>query len=187
MNYAAIKKNDIANGPGVRVSLFVSGCRHHCKTCFNQEAWEFSYGRPFTKDTILEILSALDHDYISGLSFLGGEPFEPENQDGLLSLAQQFKKCFPGKTLWCYTGFSFEKDLLKGTLGNPKTVRELLSCIDVLVDGRFVEALKDPSLIFRGSSNQNIIDVPKSLSRGQMVLLKGVWRRSMGSNDILKI
>lgn len=184
MNYAVIKKNDIANGPGVRVSLFVSGCRHHCKNCFNQEAWDFSYGSPFTEDTIQEILNTLDHDYVAGLSFLGGEPFEPENQEGLLSLARQFKERFPMKTLWCYTGFTLEKDLLSGRIGNPDTVRALLSCIDVLVDGKFVEALKDPSLIFRGSSNQNIIDVPKSLEAGKTVLLPGTWKRKMGSADI---
>ena len=184
MNYAVIKKNDIANGPGVRVSLFVSGCRHHCKNCFNQEAWDFTYGAPFTEDTIEEILSALDHDYVTGLSFLGGEPFEPENQEGLLSLARRFRERFPEKTLWCYTGFTLEKDLLAGNVGNPDTCRALLSCIDVLVDGKFVEALKDPSLIFRGSSNQNIIDVPSSLKEGKMVLLPGTWKRKMGSGDI---
>ena len=187
MNYAVIKKNDIANGPGVRVSLFVSGCRHHCRNCFNQEAWDFSYGSPFTEDTIQEILSALDHDYVSGLSLLGGEPFEPENQEGLLLLARRFKERFPGKTLWCYTGFTFEADILAGKVGNPQTARELLSCIDVLVDGKFVEALKDPSLIFRGSSNQNIIDVPKSLDAGRMILLEGTWKRKMGSGDIAEM
>ncbi len=187
MNYAVIKKNDIANGPGVRVSLFVSGCRHHCKNCFNREAWDFSYGAPFTEHTIQEILHALSPDYVAGLSFLGGEPFEPENQEGLLTLAQQFKEQFPQKTLWCYTGFTFDTDLLSGHVGNPGTVRDLLSCIDVLVDGRFIEELKDPSLIFRGSSNQNIIDVKKSLELGKTVLLNGTWKRTMGSTDIKEI
>jgi len=184
MNYATIKKNDIANGPGVRVSLFVSGCRHHCKNCFNEEAWDFSFGAPFTEEIQQEILTALSPSFVSGLSFLGGEPFEPENQDGLLSLAKKFKEQFPEKTLWCYTGFSFERDLLGGRVGNPATVKALLSYIDVLVDGKFVEALKDPALIFRGSSNQNIIDVPKSLEAGHMVLLEGNWKRKMGSGDI---
>ena len=184
MNYAVIKKNDIANGPGVRVSLFVSGCRHHCKNCFNQEAWDFSFGQPFTEDTIEEIMSALDHSYIAGLSLLGGEPFEPENQEGLLPLAQRFKARFPEKSLWCYTGFTFETDLLTGNIGNPQTVHSLLSCIDVLVDGRFVESLKDLSLIFRGSSNQNIINVPRSLEANRMILLEGNWQRKMGSTDI---
>ncbi len=187
MNYAAIKKNDIANGPGVRVSLFVSGCRHHCKNCFNQEAWDFSYGAPFTQEVIEEILNALDHSYVSGLSLLGGEPFEPENQEGLLSLVRQCKERFPEKTIWCYTGFTLEKDLLANRVGNPEIARELLSHLDVLVDGKFVEALKDPSLIFRGSSNQNIIDVPKSLAAGQMILLEGTWKRKMGSGDITEM
>jgi len=187
MNYAVIKKNDIANGPGVRVSLFVSGCRHHCKNCFNQEAWDFDYGTPFTEDTIAEILKALDHDYISGLSFLGGEPFEPENQAGLLTLARLFKERFPTKTLWCYSGFTFEKDLMTGNVGNPETCLALLSCIDVLVDGKFIESLKDLSLLFRGSSNQNIIDVPESLKAQKMVFLPGTWQRKMGSGDITEM
>ena len=181
MNYATIKKNDIANGPGVRVSLFVSGCRHHCRNCFNSEAWDFSYGRPFTKDVMDEILDALDKSYISGLSYLGGEPFEPENRAGLTELSQRFKERFPDKTLWCYTGFEFEKELLKGAAGDQGSVDLLLSYIDVLVDGRFVEELKDLSLIFRGSSNQNIIDVPASLAAGHMVPLPGNWKRKTGS------
>ena len=187
MNYAAIKKNDIANGPGVRVSLFVSGCRHHCRSCFNREAWDFAYGRPFTQETADEILEALAPSYVAGLSFLGGDPLEPENQAPLLSLARQFREHCPGKTLWCYTGFTFETDLMSGSVGNPNTLRELLSLIDVLVDGKFVEELKDAGLIFRGSSNQNIIDVPKSLKAGHMILLEGVWRRTMGSGDIEEI
>lgn len=184
MNYAVIKKNDIANGPGVRVSLFVSGCRHHCRNCFNKEAWAFSYGAPFTEAVMDELLEALAPGFVSGLSFLGGEPFEPENQEGLLTLARRFRERFPEKSLWCYTGFLFEQDLLAGRVGNPDTVRDLLSCIDVLVDGKFIEELKDPALIFRGSSNQNIIDVPKSLEAGHMVLLEGTWRRTMGSGNI---
>ena len=184
MNYAAIKKNDIANGPGVRVSLFVSGCRHHCRGCFNREAWDFSYGQLFTQGTIEELLSALAPSYVAGLSLLGGEPLEPENQAPLLSLARQFKARFPEKTLWCYTGFSFEADLLPLSVGGPEILRELLSYIDVLVDGRFMEEKKDLSLIFRGSSNQNIIDMPKSLEAGRMILLEGTWRRTMGNGDI---
>lgn len=184
MNYAVIKKNDIANGPGVRVSLFVSGCRHHCRNCFNREAWDFSYGSPFTEETEEEILSALDHSYVTGLSLLGGEPFEPENQKALLHLVRRVRERLPEKTIWCYSGFTFEKDLLTGSAGDPETVRALLSSLDVLVDGRFVEELKDPALLFRGSSNQNIIDVPRSLEAGKMVLLKGVWKRSMGNGDI---
>lgn len=184
MNYAVIKKNDIANGPGVRVSLFVSGCRHHCRNCFNQEAWDFAYGTLFTDETIEEILSALSPDYVAGLSLLGGEPFEPENQEDVLRLVRKVRQHYPQKSIWCYTGFTLEKDLLSGRVGRPEIVRELLSYLNVLVDGRFVEDLKDPGLLFRGSSNQNIIDVPKSLEAGHMVLLSGSWQRTMGSGNI---
>lgn len=184
MNYAVIKKNDIANGPGVRVSLFVSGCRHHCKNCFNEEAWDFAYGTPFADKTIEEILAALSPGYVAGLSLLGGEPFEPENQPDILRLVKLVRQHFPEKTIWCYTGFTLEKDLLSGRTKSPQAVGEILSCLDVLVDGKFIESLKDPGLIFRGSSNQNIIDVPKSLESGHMVPLAGTWRRTMGSGNI---
>lgn len=184
MNYALIRKHDIANGTGIRVSIFVSGCRHHCKGCFNTEAWDFSYGTPFTQETIREILDACDHEYIDGLSLLGGEPFEPENQSALLALTQAFDERFPNKTVWCYTGFRFTEDLLAGKVGDPDTARALLSHIDVLVDGKFVEALKDASLLFRGSANQNIIDVKQSLACESMIPLAGTWRRTMGSGDI---
>ncbi len=177
MNYAAIKKFDIANGPGVRVSLFVSGCRHHCKNCFNREAWDFGYGKPFTEKTADEIINALSQEYINGLSLLGGEPFEPENIPTLTSFLREVKNRFPHKPVWCYTGFLFE-DFKNGKAG------EMLSLIDVLVDGRFVEEKKSPDLIFRGSSNQRIIDVKKSLERGKAVWLDGVWRRSMGNGNI---
>lgn len=177
MNYAALKKFDIANGPGVRVSLFVSGCRHHCKNCFNREAWDFDFGRPFTKQTEEEILAELDKDYIKGLSLLGGEPFEPENRAALTQLLKRVREKYPQKTVWCYTGFEFEKL-------SDQTAREMLSLIDVLVDGKFVEQLKSPDLIFRGSSNQRIIDVKKSLEAGEVIWLEGVWRRKMGSGNI---
>lgn len=177
MNYAALKKFDIANGPGVRVSLFVSGCRHHCKNCFNREAWDFDFGRPFTKQTEGEILAELDKDYIKGLSLLGGEPFEPENRAELTQLLKRVREKYPEKTVWCYTGFEFEKL-------SDQTAREMLSLIDVLVDGKFVEELKSPDLIFRGSSNQRIIDVKKSLEAGEVIWLEGVWRRKMGSGNI---
>lgn len=180
MNYAALKKFDIANGPGVRVSLFVSGCRHHCRNCFNREAWDFDYGRPFTDETEKEILTELDKSYITGLSLLGGEPFEPENRGGLISLLEKARKRHPEKNVWCYTGFVYEE------LTGDVTAERLLSLIDVLVDGRFVEELKSADLIFRGSSNQRIIDVGKSLESGGVVLLEGVWRREMGSGDIYK-
>ena len=183
MNYAVIKKNDIANGVGVRVSLFVSGCRHHCKNCFNKEAWDFNYGDPFTDEVKEEIMSALDHDYVDGLSFLGGEPFEKENVPTLITLAQEFKERFPSKNIWCYTGFDFEKELMH----RDEETMKLLSFIDVLVDGRFVEELKDLSLLFRGSSNQKIIDVKASLKEGKTVLLPGVWKRNMGSGNIYEV
>ena len=183
MNYATIKKNDVANGEGVRVSLFVSGCRHHCKNCFNQEAWDFAYGVPYTEETEKEILTALKPGYVSGLSLLGGEPFEPENQEAVLTLVKKVKETMPEKSIWCYTGFLFE-NIRGGKVGDPTVANELLSRIDVLVDGTFREELKNPALLFRGSSNQNIIDVAKSLSAGKMILLEGKWERSMGSGDI---
>ena len=185
MNYAVIKKNDIANGVGVRVSLFVSGCRHHCKNCFNPETWDFKYGKEFTDETIEEIMKALDNEYTEGLSLLGGEPFEPENQAELIRLVKVFKERYPEKNIWCYSGFSFESQLLNGSVG--ENARELLSYIDVLVDGRFVDELKNPALFFRGSSNQNIIDVQKSLAENKMVLIEGKWERTMGSGNIYEI
>ena len=183
MNYAALKKTDIANGKGVRVSLFVSGCRHHCKNCFNQEAWDFNYGKKFDSKVIEEIMDALNHDYIDGLSILGGEPFEPENQAGLLMLLKEFRSKYPHKNVWCYSGFTFD-DLLGGKAGDAEIINEILLNIDVLVDGKFVEELKDASLLFRGSSNQNIIDVQASLNKGQVILLEGIWKRKMGNNCI---
>lgn len=184
MNYAVIKKFDIANGPGVRVSLFVSGCRHRCKNCFNSEAWDFSYGAPFTKEVEKEIICALEPDYIEGFSLLGGEPFEPENQEALADFLTELKSKLPQKTVWCYTGFDYDKQLLAGSVGNIETVKKMLSSIDVLVDGKFVEELKSPDLIFRGSSNQRIIDVKKSLEANQVIWLDGVWQRKMGSGNI---
>ena len=184
MNYATIKKFDIANGPGVRVSLFVSGCRHKCKNCFNSEAWDFNYGEPFTNDTLKELLEALDKDYIEGFSLLGGEPFEPENQEGVYKILSAIKEKLPNKTVWCYTGFDFEKQLLAGTVGDKQLVFKNLSLIDVLVDGKFVEELKSLDLLFRGSSNQRIIDVKPSLEQGKAVWLDGVWKRTMGSGNI---
>ncbi len=181
MNYAVIKKNDIANGVGVRVSLFVSGCRHRCKNCFNSEAWDFKYGREFSDDTVNEIISALDHSYVRGLSILGGEPFEPENQSEVLRLVRTVREKLPEKDIWCYTGFLFE-DLQSGTVG--KHCAEILKHIDVLVDGKFVEELKNASLLFRGSSNQRIIDVQKSLDKKSVVLSDGKWERKMGSVNI---
>lgn len=187
MNYAAIKKNDIANGPGIRVSFFVSGCRHHCKNCFNKEAWDFNYGNSFTNEVKNEILDACEPDYVEGLSLLGGEPFEEENQKGVLSLITDFKERFPQKSIWCYTGFTFETDLLNGRIKDAQTVKQILLLLDVIVDGKFIEEQKDLSLIFRGSANQNIIDVQKSLKENKTVLLDGIWKRSVGNGNIYEI
>ena len=184
MNYALIRENDIANGPGVRTSLFVSGCRHHCKGCFNPETWNFNYGNPFTQAEINQIIKASSPSYIEGLTLLGGEPFEPENQPALIELLKQFRAQLPNKKIWCYSGFSFENDLLPKTQADKENVKEMLELIDVLVDGKFVEELKNSALLFRGSSNQNIIDVKLSLSQGKMILLEGTWERKMGSGNI---
>lgn len=169
MNYAAIKKHDIANGPGVRVSLFVSGCTHHCEGCFNPETWDFQYGTPYTAETELEILEALEPDYIRGLSLLGGEPLEPEHQAALLPLLRRFSRLYPDKTIWCYTDYDFELDLLTGRVGDWSVTQEFLSYLNVLVDGPFVLKEKDITLRFRGSRNQRVIDVPKSLITDQVV------------------
>ena len=184
MNYALIRENDIANGPGVRTSLFVSGCRHHCKGCFNPETWNFNYGQPFTEEIVNEIIKLSEPSFITGLTLLGGEPFEPENQEALIELSKRFKEAYPEKTIWCFTGFTFEGELLPKALSKAEHVLELLSSIDVQVDGRFVEHLKDSSLLFRGSSNQNIIDVKKSLEAKKLIWLEGVWKRTMGSGNI---
>lgn len=170
MNYATIKKHDVANGPGVRVSLFVSGCRHHCKGCFNAETWDFEYGEPYTEAVTEEILKALAPAYIKGFSVLGGEPFEPENQQVLCGVLERIKLAYPNKTIWCYSGYNFESELLAGKLGDWSITQRMLNCIDILVDGEFVEALKSPSLRFKGSSNQRIIDVKKSLQDDELVL-----------------
>ena len=183
MNYAVIKKNDIANGPGVRVSLFVSGCRHHCPGCFNKEAWDFSYGKEFTTDVENEIITAARPSYVTGLTLLGGEPFEPENQKPLLEFVKRFRTENPDKTVWCYTGFLFE-DILAGKVGDSETSAALLREIDTLVDGRFVEKLKDLSLRFRGSSNQRILDVRLSLKVKAPVIMEGTWERKMGDGNI---
>lgn len=170
MNYGEIKKYDIANGEGVRVSLFVSGCTHHCKGCFNYETWDFTYGKPFTKDTENEILTALDHSYINGLSLLGGEPFEPQNQKALLPFLQEVRARFPEKNIWCYTGYTLDEDLLQDSKARCEYTDDMLKLIDVIVDGEFKEDLKDISLAFRGSANQRIIDVKATLSQGKVVL-----------------
>lgn len=170
MNYGTIKKHDIANGPGVRVSLFVSGCTHHCPGCFNQETWDFNYGKLFDSDVINEILEALQPSYIHGFTLLGGEPFEYNNQIGVLPLLKEIKNRFPNKDIWCYTGYDFEKDILGSMAEKWQETRDMLSCIDILVDGEFVEAKKDLALRFRGSANQRIIRVQDSLRENQVVL-----------------
>ncbi len=169
MNYGEIKNFDIANGEGVRVSLFVSGCTHHCKNCFNPETWNFDFGQPFTEETEELILKELAPDYINGLSLLGGEPFEPSNQAVLLPFLRRVKELFPNKTIWCYSGYLFDKELLSESRARCEYTDEMLSLIDVLVDGEFVQELYSITLQFRGSSNQRIIDVKKSLQSGKVV------------------
>ncbi len=170
MNYATIKPTDVANGPGVRVSLFVSGCTHFCKGCFNEEAWDFSYGSPFTEAVQEEILSYLGQSYIAGLSLLGGEPLEPENQAALLPFLKKVKALLPEKSIWCYSGYTYEQ--IAGTMmENCGITRELMELIDVLVDGEFVEEKKNLNLRFRGSENQRILDVKQSLAAGVPVVL----------------
>lgn len=171
MNYAAIKKTDVANGPGVRVSLFVSGCTHACKGCFNSEAWDFAYGRAFSEETQREIMQALDHDYIKGFSVLGGEPMEPQNRGTVLEILQKIKAAYPGKSIWCYTGYDYEKDLMRWIAEGDRTVAELLELIDVLVDGEFVEEEKDLRLAFRGSGNQRLIDMKATKKAGHVICL----------------
>lgn len=163
MNYADIRPIDVANGPGIRVSLFVSGCTHACPECFNPEAWDFSYGQPFTQAEATLILQALEKSYIKGLSLLGGEPFHPANQAAVLDLVCQVRDHFPEKDIWCYSGYLFE-DLSSGRVGDHS--RELLEQLDVLVDGPFVVGLKNLGLRFRGSSNQRILAVSPSLAQG---------------------
>lgn len=163
MNYATIKKTDVANGPGIRVSLFVSGCNHACKGCFNSEAWDFNYGEPFTEAVMEEITEALGHEYIEGFSVLGGEPFEPKNRETVLEIIKNVRDKYPEMSIWCYSGFLFEK------LKETEVSKDILSLIDVLVDGKFVEKKKNLRLKFRGSENQRLIDVKKSLAEGEVV------------------
>ena len=169
MNYADIKKVDVANGEGVRVSVFVSGCNHHCKGCFNECAWDFNYGDKFTEKEEDRVINYMNHDYIEGLSLLGGEPLEPKNQEGLLPLVKKVKERFPNKNIWCYTGFDFEKDVMGKMCNTWQETKELISDIDVIVDGKFEEGRKNPSLKFRGSENQRLIDVQKSVQAGQII------------------
>ena len=175
MKYATIKKMDIANGPGVRVSIFVSGCRHHCKGCFNEEAWDFNYGTEFTEDTINEILEALKPNYITGLSLLGGEPFEKENQAALVELTNRVREVYPEKTIWAYSGFLFDKQIRDKMCTMWEETPKLLKNVDILVDGKFEEENKDPKLFFRGYSNQRIIDEQESLAQNEVVLKDEIY------------
>ena len=170
MNYADIKRIDTASGTGVRVSVFVSGCNHHCKNCFNPEAWDFNYGEVFGEKQENQVLEYLDHEYIAGLTLLGGEPFERDNQIGLLPLLRKVKERFPNKDIWCFTGFYYDTEIMANMYPKWKCTQEMLSYIDVLVDGRFVEEKKDLTLKFKGSSNQRTIDVQESLKQGKVVL-----------------
>ena len=170
MNYADIKQYDVANGPGIRISLFVSGCNHHCKGCFNEEAWDFNYGKPFTDETIDTIIEYLNNPHIAGLTLLGGEPMEPVNQKALLPLVKRVKDTYPDKSIWCFTGFRFDDDILSKMYDNVPETKELLARFDVMVDGKFIEELKSVSLVFKGSSNQRTIMVQESLQKGEIVL-----------------
>ena len=178
MHYGEIKNCDIANGNGVRVSLFVSGCTHHCKGCFNEETWDFYYGKPFTRETEDQIIEWLKPDYIEGLTLLGGEPLEYVNQKELRPFLERVRKQCPGKNIWCYTGYIYERDVLERMVPKWNETSRILELIDILVDGPFMEEKKDISLRFRGSSNQRIIDVKKSLAAGETILWDGSYIRS---------
>lgn len=170
MNYAEIKNVDIANGPGVRISLFVSGCPHHCKGCFNEVTWDFTYGKPYTQETINHILELLKPDYIKGITFLGGEPMAPSNQETVLNTMRQIKEHYTNKDIWLYTGYLLDTDIMGKMVDTLPHTSEILSYIDVLVDGPFIEEQKNLNLQFKGSENQRIIDMKKTLSSGSIVL-----------------
>ena len=172
MYYGALKTCDIANGSGVRVTLFVSGCTNACEGCFQKETWDFSYGSLYTKETEDKIIEALYPSYVQGLTLLGGEPFEIENQKELIKLVRRVKKEYPEKNIWCYTGFTLEKDLIEGGKRHCEATDEMLSYLDVLVDGKFEEDLKDIRLKFRGSSNQRLIDMNETRKQNKIVLLE---------------
>lgn len=170
MNYCNIKYCDIANGEGVRTTLFVSGCTNRCEECFQPETWDFHYGEPFTEDVENRIMESLKPFYVNGLTLLGGEPFEPSNQKALVGFVRRVRETFPEKNIWCFTGFTLEELLREGSHPRCGVTDELLSMIDVLVDGRYVKELKDISLRFRGSSNQRLINLPKTLQEGRIRL-----------------
>ena len=171
MHYGELKKCDIANGIGVRVTLFVSGCTNHCPDCFQPQTWDFHYGKPFTDDTRAEIFAELDKPFVNGLTVLGGEPFEPRNQRELLPLLREVRAKYPGKTIWCFTGFRLDDELLTdGSYPRCEATDAMLACIDVLVDGRFMKELKDISLQFRGSRNQRVIDMNRTRETGTICI-----------------
>ncbi len=174
MNYANLKLYDVANGPGVRISLFVSGCTRGCLECFNKEAWDFNYGEPFTEEIIDEIITYLAPDYVEGLTILGGEPFEHSNQQGILPLLKKVRGAYPEKSIWCFSGYDFEEDIMGRMYKEWPETKEVLSYIDVLVDGRFIVELKDLTLKFKGSSNQRTIMVQDTLKSGELTLWDGV-------------
>lgn len=169
MNYSAIKYCDIANGTGVRTVLFVSGCRNHCKGCFQPETWDFCHGEPFTPEVENEIIKSLQPAYIQGLTLLGGDPMEPENQKALLPFVQRVKETCPKKDIWAYTGYLLDKDLIAGGKCHTEDTMALLSCIDILVDGPFVEEQYSIMLKFKGSANQRVLDCGHFLKTGELV------------------
>ena len=171
MHYSTIKDCDIANGIGVRITLFVSGCTNHCKNCFQPQTWDFDFGEPFTEETEEKLLEMLRPDYISGLTLLGGEPMEPQNQRALVPFLKKARKAYPNKNIWCFTGFTYEVLKTDGSHPRCEVTDEMLSLIDVLVDGKYVDELKDLTLQFRGSSNQRLIDMVKTRENGEVTLL----------------
>lgn len=173
MHYCELKFDDIANGPGIRVTLYVSGCTHRCKNCFNEVSWDFMAGEPFTEETIDKIINAMNSPYVQGLTLLGGEPFEHSNQIGLIPLVKKVKEIYKNKDIWCFTGYLFDDDIMNRMYNEWPETQELLSYIDVLVDGPFVEEKKSLMLKFKGSSNQRTIDVQKSLKTGSVEILEG--------------
>ena len=173
MNYAEIKEYDIANGPGVRLSVFVSGCTHHCNGCFNPMTWDFSYGKPYTQETEDKIITLLGEECYQGLTLLGGEPMEPVNQKGLLPLLRRVRQTYPHKDVWCFTGYLFDKDIIDAMTNESPYTSELLKYIDVIVDGPFIEEQRNLMLKFKGSENQRTIDVQKSLEAGYVIEREG--------------
>ena len=173
MYYADIKQYDVANGPGLRVSLFFSGCTHHCKNCFNEVAWDFHYGSEFTEKEADRIIEYMKPDYVRGITLLGGEPMEHVNQQGLLHLVRRIRRTYTQKDIWCFTGYLFDQDIMGRMYDQWPETKQLLACFDVMVDGKFVEEQKSMALRFKGSANQRTIDVQESLKQAKVVLVEG--------------